>query len=65
VGHYKRVLAQPESKAKVVDTRKYTAYDLLKSGSAFDDAAFKLVWGTIFDFCGSTEPASKMAGAVS
>ena len=46
VGHYQRVRS-PDAD----DGRTYDAYDLLKSGSGFDQAAFWKVWKEVFDFC--------------
>ncbi len=46
VGHYKNVHS-----ADKCSRRKYQAYDLLESGSQFDDGDFELVWNNIFDFC--------------
>jgi len=46
VGHYKLVKANREERP-----RKHDAYDLLKSESGFNDAAFAQVWNHVFDFC--------------
>ena len=46
VGHYRRVAANHEE-----SPRKYSSYDLLKSDSGFDPAAFAKVWNHVFDFC--------------
>jgi hypothetical protein len=46
VGHYELV---PNHRKN--SKRKYDAYDLLKSDSGFDDAAFAQVWSHVFDFC--------------
>ena len=46
VGHYKPVKA-----ASKCSQREYQAYDLLKSGSKFDDTRFAQVWNSVFDFC--------------
>ena len=46
VGHYHLVRASRNG-----CTRKYDAYDLLKSHSGFDDAAFRQVWNDVFGFC--------------
>lgn len=51
VGHYKRVPVTNTEGGDADDSRKFIAYDLLKSGSGFDDQAFRLVWSTVFDFC--------------
>lgn len=48
VGHYKLV-REPGDES----TRKYQAYDLLKSDSGFHHAAFQQVWNDVFDFCTS------------
>ncbi len=45
VGHY-RLVPEPGGHA-----RKYRAYDLLGSGSGFDEAGFERVWYDVFDFC--------------
>jgi len=45
VGHYRRVPAMAGT------GRQFQAYDLLKSGSEFDNAAFGEVWDDVFDFC--------------
>ncbi|MGA2590458.1 MAG: hypothetical protein ABSH32_11115 [Bryobacteraceae bacterium] len=45
VGHHRLVKAIPGS------CREYLAYDLLKSGSEFDDSTFAEVWNDVFDFC--------------
>jgi triacylglycerol lipase len=46
VGHYHLVRA-PRNQL----TRKYDAYDLLKSHSGFDSDAFRKVWDDVFGFC--------------
>ena len=46
VGHYELVHALRDE-----STRKYQAYDLLKSDSGFHAAAFQQVWNDVFDSC--------------
>jgi hypothetical protein len=45
VGHYTRVRASSPDEG-----RGYQAYDLLKSGTAFEDT-FEQVWNDVFEFC--------------
>jgi hypothetical protein len=54
-GHFERV---PAENGK---PRRYLAYDLLKSGSAFGRHAFTTLWKEVFDFCVARHAAA--AGA--
>jgi triacylglycerol lipase len=45
IGHYAR---KPSPGG---EGRAWRAYDLLKSGAGFDDAAFERVWNSVFEFC--------------
>ncbi len=47
VGHYRRTVDHSPD-----DGREYDAYDLLRSGTPFDET-FGRVWNDIFDFCSS------------
>jgi len=57
VGQYKPIPADPGG------SRKYRAYDLLKSDSGFGDTIFKEVWKEIFAFCsGRSRPDRGLPG---
>jgi len=45
IGHYRLVEAIEGA------ARRYHTYDLLRSGSGFDEAAFRAVWRDVFAFC--------------
>lgn len=46
IGHYRLTPARPGS------GREYDSYDVLRSGSCFEEA-FRAVWRDVFDFCAS------------
>jgi hypothetical protein len=54
VGHYHRVRI-----SDAPDGREYRAYDLLKSGSGFENAEFSAVWTGVFDFCGGSQTSRR------
>ncbi len=50
IGHYRLRRVPPSAHPS---GRRYAAYDLLRSGTRFDDAMFRRVWEHVFDFCAS------------
>ena len=46
VGHYRRVKVREAGGGRI-----YRSYDLLRSGSGFDEKAFAEVWDGVFTFC--------------
>lgn len=60
IGHYVR---RPISTTDA-SGRHYASYDLLKSGTGFNDEMFDKVWDAVFDFCEASPPRRTAKSAV-